>query len=214
MGRHAGVDAATTRARILDAAIALVARNGYVATSMSDLATAIRMTQGALYWHFPNKEALLVAAVDELQRRLVNELARAASDDASRSTDLLGVLIERVADVAAEFPTYFRFIGIVTAEATETSPKLEAALRRAFGGVARVLAGVLEEGIRAGTIDEDLDVACTSELFLGLYLGGIMQQRLHRKTLPQSRAMPVLVRMMRSSVAPRARSVSSRSPKR
>lgn len=214
MGRHAGVDAATTRARILDAAIALVARNGYVATSMSDLAKAIRMTQGALYWHFPNKEALLVAAVDELQRRLVSELARAASDDASRGADLLGVLVQRVADVASEFPMYFRFIGIVTAEATETSPKLETALRRAFGGVARVLADVLEAGIRAGSVDADLDVACTSELFLGLYLGGIMQQRLHRKTLPQSRAMPVLVRMMRSSVAARTRAVSSRSPKR
>src|ERR1041385_7956617 len=61
--------AARTRVEILEAAITLFARRGFLATTMAELAKAIRMTPGALYWHFPTKEDLLLAAIDELHER-------------------------------------------------------------------------------------------------------------------------------------------------
>lgn len=62
--------ARATRRRILAAATELFARQGFHKTTTADLAAAIGMTQGALFYHFPNKEALLRAVLDRLARGL------------------------------------------------------------------------------------------------------------------------------------------------
>lgn len=53
-----------TRAHILEAAASLFAERGAPATSMADVAVRVRMTKGAVYFHFPNKESLIVAVVE------------------------------------------------------------------------------------------------------------------------------------------------------
>ena len=47
-----------TKERILNAALALFARDGYEAVSVSDIAQALGMTKGALYKHYKNKRDL------------------------------------------------------------------------------------------------------------------------------------------------------------
>jgi AcrR family transcriptional regulator len=202
MARKAGTDAGVTRARILDAAIELVARRGYASTSMADLAKEIGMTQGALYWHFGGKEDLLVAAIQELGGRLLAILAKASGDlPPSGGLDhVFRALIERVAGVAAKHPTYFRFIAIVGAEATETSPRAEAALRIAYRRVAELPEALLRQGVKEGIVDPTLDIRYAAQLFLGMYMGGLMHQRLFREELSSKHAHAVLARMMHASV--------------
>jgi len=55
--------AVRTREEILEAAIREFSSRSFEATSMAQLAKAIRMTPGALYWHFPTKEDLLLGAL-------------------------------------------------------------------------------------------------------------------------------------------------------
>lgn len=62
--------ARATRHRILVAATELFARQGFHKTTTADLAAAIGMTQGALFHHFSNKEALLHAVLERLSRGL------------------------------------------------------------------------------------------------------------------------------------------------
>jgi TetR/AcrR family transcriptional regulator, cholesterol catabolism regulator len=50
---------------VLDAAARLFREKGYASTSMRDIATASGMLAGSLYYHFPSKEALLVAVYGE-----------------------------------------------------------------------------------------------------------------------------------------------------
>ncbi|MER5613884.1 helix-turn-helix domain-containing protein [Streptomyces sp. NPDC002215] len=51
------------RAQILAAAVERFHQSGYHATSMEDIATAIGITAGSLYWHFRSKQELLEQAV-------------------------------------------------------------------------------------------------------------------------------------------------------
>lgn len=55
-----------SRARILDSALRLFAEQGYSATSVADVqaASGLSAGSGALYKHFPSKEALLVAGIE------------------------------------------------------------------------------------------------------------------------------------------------------
>ena len=62
---------------ILDAAARLFAVKGYGATSMRDIAGAVGMLPGSLYYHFASKEELLVAVYAEGVRRIKAALAPA-----------------------------------------------------------------------------------------------------------------------------------------
>jgi AcrR family transcriptional regulator len=58
-------DPAGLRARILDAAFELFQRQGFNATSVHEIASAARVTGGALHHHFPTKQALGEAVIAE-----------------------------------------------------------------------------------------------------------------------------------------------------
>ena len=74
MSRKTKEEAERTRARILASALSLFVRKGYEHTTFTDIAARLKMTKGAVYWHFETKETLLVALVKEMlekfQRRL------------------------------------------------------------------------------------------------------------------------------------------------
>ena len=46
-------------AQIVDAAIRVIARQGYARTSLMDIAKEVGMSKGAVHYHFPTKEALM-----------------------------------------------------------------------------------------------------------------------------------------------------------
>ena len=68
-----------TRRQILDAAIPLLAKRGYSSTTMQQLADAIGMTSGALYWHFDSKEDLLASGIENLRESLKQRQRQALS---------------------------------------------------------------------------------------------------------------------------------------
>jgi AcrR family transcriptional regulator len=62
---------------ILDAAARLFREKGYAATSMRDIAGAVDMLPGSLYYHFASKGELLVAVYAEGVRRISTAVAGA-----------------------------------------------------------------------------------------------------------------------------------------
>lgn len=61
--------AGNTKERIMDAALELFAQNGYLGTSMNDIAKRLEITKGALYKHYSGKQEIL----DSITRRM-NEM--------------------------------------------------------------------------------------------------------------------------------------------
>src|SRR5262245_66546122 len=59
-----------TRDKILQAAREVFAEKGYHRALVDDIVRASRTSKGAVYHHFPNKEALFLALVDEFSGRL------------------------------------------------------------------------------------------------------------------------------------------------
>jgi len=90
MGRIAGVTAADTRERLLEAAAEVFAARGYDGTRVADIATAAGVSKGAMYAHYSSKADLLVAALREHGPRLLADVFAAAPDRSI--TDLLLVV--------------------------------------------------------------------------------------------------------------------------
>ena len=88
-------DPESVRSRVLDAAAALIQAQGYHATGMRDVIRMTGLSSGAFHHHFPTKESVTVAVIDERVAPAVRE----AWIDPVRSTPNLR---QGVADVFAE----------------------------------------------------------------------------------------------------------------
>jgi len=62
------------RLRLIEAVTRLVLRHGYRKTSVDEIARAARVAKGTVYTFFPSKGALLVAAIAEEKKVMVNVL--------------------------------------------------------------------------------------------------------------------------------------------
>ena len=83
MARTAGSDGEKTEAAIRDAAVSLIARFGYEAVSMRQLAAEVGVQAAALYRYFPTKQDLLFTLMREHMETLIAawESARPGSAD-------------------------------------------------------------------------------------------------------------------------------------
>ena len=72
--RQAGPRPANRRQDLLDAAARRFSRQGFHAASMRDIARAVGMLPGSLYYHFASKDALLLAVYAEGVRRIAERV--------------------------------------------------------------------------------------------------------------------------------------------
>lgn len=80
MARKSKEDAQKTRSRILASALTLFSKKGYEHTTFTDIAARLKLTKGAVYWHFDSKETLLVALVDVALEKFRRQLLSLMSE--------------------------------------------------------------------------------------------------------------------------------------
>jgi AcrR family transcriptional regulator len=66
-----------TRSRILDAAMRMFAELGYHAAANAQIAQAAKITRGAMLYHFPTREDLVIAAIGHIQAQRMTRLQEA-----------------------------------------------------------------------------------------------------------------------------------------
>ncbi|MCP3135882.1 TetR/AcrR family transcriptional regulator [Pyxidicoccus xibeiensis] len=176
--------AARTRVEILEAAITLFARRGFLATTMADLARAIRMTPGALYWHFPTKEDLLLAAIEELHQRCLREfVGRLTEARALSAREQFHAFTERTQEFLRCHREYGIFFAMLAAEAAEANDRVADAIREKLALYAKVLEGIIRHGQKTGEFRQDVDALHTAHSLFGGYMGVLVHQNLFRATL-------------------------------
>jgi TetR/AcrR family transcriptional regulator, transcriptional repressor for nem operon len=92
----------TTREHIVDAADRLFYRQGYEATSFSDIAETLQISRGNFYFHFKSKDEILDAVIDARMagtRRMLDQWAIAGLHPADRIRSFIDMLIANRADI-------------------------------------------------------------------------------------------------------------------
>src|SRR5438552_15105229 len=97
---------AATRDRLVNAAMALFARKGIVQTTTADIAKSIRMSHGVVFLHFPKRDDLVIAVIDDFGRRLAVEFRQALEQDLG----LRAVLQAHLRALAVFEPFYARLV--------------------------------------------------------------------------------------------------------
>lgn len=84
------------RADVIDAAIRLFARKGFVDASIADVAEEADVVVTAVYYHFSGKEELFSAAVHRVFNSISEVVARARADDVPGDMNTLDSVIDAV----------------------------------------------------------------------------------------------------------------------
>ena len=136
---------------LLDAAATKFAEQGYHATTIRDLAAATMMTPGAIYFHVPNKQTLLLAVYEEGVQRIVDRVDRAIAGGETAWSRLAAAVeahLEAILDVSAFARVVIRIlpddVPEVSGDLTRLRDRYEERFRVLFGEVK------LPEGMEPG----------------------------------------------------------------
>ncbi|HYH28476.1 MAG TPA: ScbR family autoregulator-binding transcription factor [Actinomycetota bacterium] len=157
-----------TRRRILDEAARVFAERGYHGASISDVLEATGLTKGALYFHFPSKEALALAAFADVQERWVSSVL-AATDRRSSAMDQLRAMLEAAIAFAETQPA----AGCTNRLATELSqdsflrPRLAPFITR----WEEMIEMLVRQGQQEGNLRSDVDPRSAARLAVAAFVG-------------------------------------------
>ncbi len=126
--RRTKEEAALTRKQILEAALDVFTERGYTLATFDDIARRIRLTKGAIYWHFKSKIDLLKEIIIE-ERKTNGDLFawKPKADGSLYSIDDIRAHYRAIAQAILDSPTRQRFF-IFAAFRIEWSPALCASL--------------------------------------------------------------------------------------
>jgi len=139
------------------------------------IAKHMRVTQGALFRHFPSKDAIWRAVMEWMAERLLGRIDRAAQGIDSPVAALRAMFMRHV-EFVIEHPGVPRmmFGELQRAEASPAKDMARTLIRR-YG---ERLRAVLERGKAGGEIAPEVDVEAAATLFIGTIQGLVMQSML------------------------------------
>jgi len=174
MGRIAGVTAAETRARLLDAAAEVFAERGYDGTRVADIAAAAGVSNGALYAHFGSKAELLAAA---LRTYGPQELAALFAADPDQSIAELLIVVGRGLPRRRDPRAHLVVEALVAARRDE---EVARPVRDYMGERADWLTGLVRIAQAGGELDPALSPDAFAHLCLLLAMGSsLLPPELH-----------------------------------
>ena len=166
------IPAAERRAVTVEAVLNLAADKNPTEITTAAIAKHMNVTQGALFRHFPSKDAIWEAVMEWVADRLLARI-----DDSARGIDSPTAAMEAMfmshVKFVAEHPGMPRmvFCELQRAEQTPAKRMVQSLLYR-YG---TRLQGLIEKGKGSGELSSDLDAEAAATLFIGTIQGLVMQ---------------------------------------
>ena len=163
------------RAVTVEAVVELAAQQNPSEITTAAIAKHMGVTQGALFKHFPTKEAILQAVMEWVAERLLDRMEMAARSASSPIAAIEAMFMANV-EFVAEHPGVPRMLFGELQRAQQTAPKRMAqTLIRRYG---ERLHALLEQGKAAGELTATLDTEAAATLLIGMVQGLVMQSLL------------------------------------
>jgi AcrR family transcriptional regulator len=188
-----------TRGRILQAALAVFAEKGYHRAAVDDIVRASRTSKGAVYHHFPNKETLFLALVDDFSARLDESIAAAIAG----AHGALGKVEAALSAGLATFAGHRDLARILLLESVSLGAAYEEKRAEVHGRFAALIQGYLDEAVREGAL-APLDTRVATLAWLGAVNEVVIQWLSGAEPDLLDRALPALAPMLLRSIGARS----------
>lgn len=164
-----------TRSHILQAALVGFAGQGYDATGVAEICARAGVSKGAFYHHFPSKQAVFLALLDDwltgLDQQLVTQRAAAASVPEGLQS-MFGLLRLVFADASGKLPMFLEFW-----RQAARDPVVWQTSMAPYQRYHHLFAGLIAAGVAEGTL-RPVDPHIGAQAVISLVVGLLFQSLL------------------------------------
>jgi AcrR family transcriptional regulator len=136
-----------TREKLLAAAFCEIHRQGFQAASIANILKDTGLTKGALYHHFPTKQALGLAVIDEVIKGSLEGLIFKRLRESERPVEML---LEIIATIDKKVPSDFVMLGCPLNNLMQEMSPLDKLFQEQLNGVLGVWKKTVEDALKRG----------------------------------------------------------------
>ncbi|MBO1910196.1 TetR/AcrR family transcriptional regulator, partial [Microvirga sp. 3-52] len=149
--------------QIIDAAVIVIAENGYHQAQVSKIAKEAGVADGTIYLYFKNKEDILISVFREKMAIFTTNLQDVLDKDLDTSERLLRMITNHFRVLHED-----RHLAIVTQlELRQSGKKLRLRINEVLKEYLDLLDIVLLEGIKSGELSSTLDIRLGRQMVFG-----------------------------------------------
>lgn len=168
-----------THLRVLQTAKELIRERGFCNTSIDDIIRATGVKKGNLYFHFPSKEDLGVAVLEDSKKDFLLFLSENLKGNGP--LEKLSAFFDAVLDRHRQR----RFVGgcifgNTALEMSDCNPRFADVIKDVFGAWAGALVPILREAQEAGDLKDSFPPELLAKQIVAAIEGGIMMSRLSK----------------------------------
>ncbi|MEU8544350.1 TetR/AcrR family transcriptional regulator [Streptomyces sp. NPDC048717] len=159
-----------TRSKLYEAAVTLIAEQGFSATTVDEIAERAGVAKGTVYYNFKSKTELFEELLRHGVSLLAASLRTAAEETAARGGTRVEALDAMIRAGLVFIERYPAFTQLYVAELWRTGRAWNSTLLVVRQEAVAVVEGVLREGVAAGELNEEIDVPLTASALVGMVL--------------------------------------------
>lgn len=163
-------DPENTKSRILDAALNIFSSKGYYDTRLDEIVEESHTSKGSIYFHFPNKERLFLALVDQFADLLERRVKEAIAPE-EKGMGRVRIALETCLDT---FGAYRRPAKLLLVQAVGLGAAFENKRNEINDRFAQLIETYLLEAIEVGDI-EPVDTEVVAYAWMGAIYGVIIR---------------------------------------
>ena len=149
---------------IIAVAARLFKEKGYRATTLEDIAAAVGMLKGSLYYYIRSKEELLYLVVRDPIRQAYNKLEEIVTSEAPVHVKIA----QAIANHMTLFHQHYPHIAVYLHDYHHLMQQLQKNIIETPKHYQRLWATLLQQGVDTGELRPDLDVKVTGYAILGM----------------------------------------------
>ncbi|MEU8581862.1 TetR/AcrR family transcriptional regulator [Streptomyces abikoensis] len=159
-----------TRRKLFEAAVTLIAEQGFSSTTVDEIAERAGVAKGTVYYNFASKTVLFEELLRHGIELLTDSLQAAADETAERGgsrVDALDAMIRAGLDFITRYPSLTQ---LYVAELWRTNRAWQSTLMQVRQKAIAVIEAVLTEAVAAGELSVELDIPLTASALFGMVL--------------------------------------------
>jgi AcrR family transcriptional regulator len=159
-----------TRARLYEAAVTLIAEQGFSATTVDEIAERAGVAKGTVYYNFKSKTELFEELLRYGVGLLTDSLQSAADEAAEHGRTKVEALDAMIKAGLVFIDRYPAFTQLYVAELWRTNRAWQSTLLVVRQQAVAVVETVLREAVENGELSEEIDIPLTAAALVGMVL--------------------------------------------
>lgn len=171
-GHRQRLSAEERQEAIIKAAVELAGERGVDDVTTQDMASAVGVTQGAIFRHFPSKDMIWLAVIHWVRGRLMGVVDMAASQGRDPLDSLEKIFYAHLGFVD-KFPAIPKLV--FTDQLLKKNPKIRQLIREVLADYEEKIYALLSQAKAQQLVRPDLDERSAAVMFTGMVQGLVMR---------------------------------------